>query len=429
VNGKKLVVQVSASVSKESVQSFFNVAGAIQQHLQPSLSGYLKINGGAITGLAYFYHGNLVYITHSIAPIDRLDLYLKDLGNRIPALGTDARNHLRLTLDPAADLQLYLPADFQGIATLVQDGILSAAAGQSLIETLSREALESLLLLQRSTYTFCAVEHSLNWVKPLNFAQLLSDCTERLEGWKALRSHIGSPYQRPYLVNPTESVHELFTSAEDAHLVKLLRGLSFRHLAMLTHQDELEIARKLYPLVLDHSIILHIPQPPFHELPSFLNLAPAADMNAGSLFPTYTLDEDKSSRKAELQTLSSSKTYKIACIDNSSAILQTIEQFLGAEHLSLFLIQDSVQALVEVMSVNPDVILLDAALPGVDGYEICRLLRKHVLFNVTPIIMMTGNNGLIDRAQAVMAGATDFIAKPFTQSELSKMVFRYLPNT
>jgi two-component system, chemotaxis family, response regulator PixG len=65
-------------------------------------------------------------------------------------------------------------------------------------------------------------------------------------------------------------------------------------------------------------------------------------------------------------------------------------------------------------------------MPKVDGYELCRLLRKHPTFKTTPIIMVTGNTGLIDRAKARLAWTTDYMTKPFTQSELSKMVFRHL---
>jgi two-component system, chemotaxis family, response regulator PixG len=431
MNGGIFVVQLSVSASKPSIQSFFNVADAIQHHLQQSLSGYLKINGGDISGFAYFHHGKLAYITHSVAPVTRLDLYLKDLSDCTPTLSIGLRNQLRLALDPTANLEFHLPADFQGIAALLQNRVLSAAVAQSLIETLSREALESLLLLQNSTYTFFAVEHSLDWVQPLNFDQLLNDCTERLEAWKNMRSHILSPYQRPYLRRQTETIQDSWASGDDTRLFKLLKGFSFRHLAILTHQDELDVARKLYPLILDDLIVLRTPQPPFHELPSFLNLDSATALDAASLFPMYVSNKAESSAKPELETgsltIAPSKTYRVACIDDSFAILQAIEQFLGAQHIALFLIQDSVKALAEVMSIDPDVILLDSNLPGVDGYEICRLLRKHPRFNVTPIIIMTSNNGLVDRAQAIMAGATDFIAKPFTQPELSKAVFRHLP--
>jgi two-component system, chemotaxis family, response regulator PixG len=424
---EQLKMSRSMSACKESTLLGSEVALVIQQHLQQSLSGYLRIDSGAITGLAYFQAGNLVYITHSIAPIARLDLCLKALSDRLPDLGIDVRNHLRLTLNPNADLAASLPADFQGIVELVQNCSLSVEDAQSLITTLSREALEALLMLSCQTYTFVAIEHSLDWLQSLNFAQVLADCTTRIRGWQTLRSHIWSPYQRPYFRNQAESAPDRLVSKEDIHLGKYLMGFSFRHLASLTHQDELDIARRLYPLIQDNLVVLRAPQPPFHELPSFLSLTSAASPSAEGGLSRSTATTKKPLRETISQTNFASQTYKVACIDDNFAILQTVEQFLSAPYLSLFLVQDSVKALVEVININPDIILLDTTLPTIDGYEICRLLRKHSRFGLTPIIMMTGNNGLIDRAQAIMAGATDFIAKPFTQLELSKIVFQHLP--
>jgi twitching motility two-component system response regulator PilG len=81
---------------------------------------------------------------------------------------------------------------------------------------------------------------------------------------------------------------------------------------------------------------------------------------------------------------------------------------------------------MEIVRIKPDMVLLDVGMPMIDGYKLCRLIRNHPLFQNTPIIMVTGNSGLIDRAKARVAGSTDYLTKPFTQTELVKMVFRYL---
>ena len=54
------------------------------------------------------------------------------------------------------------------------------------------------------------------------------------------------------------------------------------------------------------------------------------------------------------------------------------------------------------------------------------MLRKHPAFKKTPIVMVTGNTGIIDRAKAKMAGSTDYMTKPFTQSGLIEMVSSHL---
>jgi twitching motility two-component system response regulator PilG len=65
-------------------------------------------------------------------------------------------------------------------------------------------------------------------------------------------------------------------------------------------------------------------------------------------------------------------------------------------------------------------------MPDLDGYRLCRLVRNHSLFKETPVVMVTGNTGMIDRAKAKVAGATDYLTKPFSQAELENMVKKHL---
>jgi two-component system, chemotaxis family, response regulator PixG len=81
---------------------------------------------------------------------------------------------------------------------------------------------------------------------------------------------------------------------------------------------------------------------------------------------------------------------------------------------------------MKIIRINPDIILLDVGMPTIDGYKLCSMLRKHPAFKKTPIVMVTGNTGIIDRAKAKMAGSTDYMTKPFTQAGLIEMVSRHL---
>lgn len=118
--------------------------------------------------------------------------------------------------------------------------------------------------------------------------------------------------------------------------------------------------------------------------------------------------------------------YTIACIDDSPTVLQAISSFLNDSSVSVVMINDPVKALMQVMRSKPDIILLDVGMPNLDGYELCSLLRRHPSFKQTPIIMVTGHTGFIDRAKAKLVGASGYLTKPFTQSELVKTVFKYL---
>jgi twitching motility two-component system response regulator PilG len=122
----------------------------------------------------------------------------------------------------------------------------------------------------------------------------------------------------------------------------------------------------------------------------------------------------------------SKSTYTIACIDDSPTVLNAINSFLDDKSFSVVMINDPVRALMQVVRIKPDLILLDVEMPNLDGYELCSLLRKHSLFKTTPIIMVTGNTGFLDRAKAKLVRASGYLTKPFNQSELLKMVFKHL---
>lgn len=119
-------------------------------------------------------------------------------------------------------------------------------------------------------------------------------------------------------------------------------------------------------------------------------------------------------------------TYTIACIDDSPTVLQAIKSFLDDTSFSVIMISNPVQALMQIVRSKPDLILLDVEMPSLDGYELCSLLRRHPMFKTTPIIMVTGNTGFIDRAKAKLVRASGYLTKPFTQPDLLKMVFKYL---
>jgi two-component system, chemotaxis family, response regulator PixG len=413
-------MQLSMSELENKTHFSSNAVHIVRQHLQEQFNGRLEISSKTMKWFVYIDGGQLVYITHSIDPIDRLDSYLKGLSRRIPSISSDIRTRIRLSVDPHEEI--YLRPDLQGIGLLGQDNILNEEARITLAVELSREALESLLLIQECTYTSVLAKQPLEWANSIELDPLLATCNQRLQVWQSLQPYIWSPYQRPYLFSQSQSADKLSPETYQ-RLAKLLKGFSFRHLAALLDQDELRLVKSLYPLIVDKLILLRDPQPPYSDLPSFAKASSSEAAEAKE--ETALIAEATAGAEQHLPNVET-RVYRVACIDDSPAMLQTIERFLGSENLSLFLIQESVKALIEMMRIKPDLILLDVGMPKVDGYELCRLLRKHPAFKTTPIIMVTGNTGLIDRAKAKLAGTTDYMTKPFTQSELSKMVFRHL---
>ncbi|NJM18399.1 MAG: response regulator [Richelia sp. SL_2_1] len=120
------------------------------------------------------------------------------------------------------------------------------------------------------------------------------------------------------------------------------------------------------------------------------------------------------------------KIYTIVCIDDSPTVLNAIQYFLDEQFFNFIGFSEPLKALMQILSTNPDLILLDIEMPHLDGYELCSLLRKHTYFKDVPVIMVTGRKGLIDRAKAKMFRASGYLTKPFTQGELLKIIFQHL---
>ncbi|TAF49283.1 MAG: response regulator, partial [Oscillatoriales cyanobacterium] len=120
------------------------------------------------------------------------------------------------------------------------------------------------------------------------------------------------------------------------------------------------------------------------------------------------------------------KVKRVVCIDDDNVIRKTVESILNEQGYEATGISNPLEALSLVFKLKPDLILCDIAMPELDGYEICAMLRNSSAFRHTPIVMLTGIDGFIDRVQARMAGATDYFTKPFGESELLMLVEKYV---
>jgi twitching motility two-component system response regulator PilG len=125
-------------------------------------------------------------------------------------------------------------------------------------------------------------------------------------------------------------------------------------------------------------------------------------------------------------TVPPEKLYKIVSVDDSPTILKEISYFLENENFTVIAINDPLKAAMSIIRHKPDLILLDLNMAGIDGYELCRIIRNNSMFKNTPIIFVTGYKGIVDKVKARLVGASGYLTKPFTRAELLKMVFRHL---
>lgn len=120
------------------------------------------------------------------------------------------------------------------------------------------------------------------------------------------------------------------------------------------------------------------------------------------------------------------KTPTIACIDDSPIICEQMKVLVEEAGLNYFSVSDPLRAIAVVLTRKPDLIFLDLVMPNTNGYEICTQLRRLANFKDVPIIILTGNDGIIDRVRAKVAGSTDFLSKPLSAPMLKTVIDDHL---
>lgn len=106
---------------------------------------------------------------------------------------------------------------------------------------------------------------------------------------------------------------------------------------------------------------------------------------------------------------------RILVVDDDTALAEMVGLVLDAEGYDVTFCATGSEAVATFRAVDPDLVLLDLMLPGIDGIEVCRRIRAE---SDVPVIMLTARSDTLDVVAGLEAGADDYIAKPFKTQEL-----------
>lgn len=106
---------------------------------------------------------------------------------------------------------------------------------------------------------------------------------------------------------------------------------------------------------------------------------------------------------------------KILIVDDDVNIAELISLYLTKECFDTLIVNDGEEAIRQFSTYQPNLILLDLMLPGIDGYEVCREIRKN---SAVPIIMLSAKGEIFDKVLGLELGADDYMIKPFDSKEL-----------
>lgn len=122
-------------------------------------------------------------------------------------------------------------------------------------------------------------------------------------------------------------------------------------------------------------------------------------------------------------------TKTILVVDDSPTVRKLVAMTLEKRGYKVVSAFDGVAAIKEIAAHNPALILMDVNMPRLDGYQLCKLVKKHESTRHIPVLMLSGKDGMFDRLRGRLVGCSGYIAKPFVPEELVETVEQHLAAT
>lgn len=116
---------------------------------------------------------------------------------------------------------------------------------------------------------------------------------------------------------------------------------------------------------------------------------------------------------------------KVLVVDDSNTIRRSAEIFLKQGGHEVLLAEDGFDALAKVNDYQPNLIFCDILMPRLDGYQTCAIIKRNAKFSGVPVVMLSSKDGVFDKARGRMAGAQDYLTKPFSKEQLLQAVQQF----
>ena len=119
---------------------------------------------------------------------------------------------------------------------------------------------------------------------------------------------------------------------------------------------------------------------------------------------------------------------KILIVDDEPNIVISLEFLMQQSGYEVAIARDGEEALAQMVSFQPDLVLLDVMLPLRNGFEVCQKIRENSLWNQVKVVMLSAKGREIEVSKGLALGADAYITKPFSTKDLIAQVQRLLPD-
>ncbi len=349
--------------------------------------------------LVFFLSGQIIYATDKSTHLSRLSDYLRRY--KVEDALADIEDRKAASTLP----------EYDALWSLLKKQVLTPAQGRAIIAGMVQETLFDLLSIHQGNFVFELSPALAPQLTTLEITPLLAATVKQVQGWKQFHPQVRSPNQCPAIVQEAALKDAISETTFTALHRYADAKTSIRQIARYLNRDVLTVARAIYPYI-QKNIIQMVNSPALAATPSTDSSTQTTSSQAG--------------RIKEFELWHTPRPQRIVCIDDGLTIRETVTHILQPHGYEISTLGNPLEALSLVFQIKPDLILCDISMPELDGYELCAMLRESSAFRQTPIVMLTGRDGFVDRVHARVVGATDYLTKPFGETELLTLVEKYV---
>jgi chemotaxis family two-component system response regulator PixG len=349
----------------------------------------LLTNSGGRTWILPIHRGLIVYATGGEHPVRR---WRRNLAVYLPQIA--AEGLLENELMPSTAEGSSVCWQYQLLTSWLKQQKITSEQMARFVWSVTTEVLFDITQALQVGYELKPTSFTFTPTVLIDAAQALAEVERLWQAWQANRFNY-SPNSTPVIKQPEELQHSISTPAYKA-LSQLLDGQqTLRDIAVQMKRDVNSAVRSLLPYMQS----------------GLLDLINIPDLAAPVLSSPIPHDA-----QAPL----------IACVDDSSWVCHIMDKVMSAANYRFVGVNDALRAIGVLLALKPDLIFLDLMMPNINGYELCSRLRQLSCFQHTPIVILTGNDGIIDRVRAKMVGSSDFLSKPVDADKVLGTICKHL---
>ena len=280
--------------------------------------------------------------------------------------------------------------------------IIKARAIEYFLEILQSKQKLKLVSLPISPSSFLSLDFSPS-LNLLNIEDVLQDAQQKWLVWKHKELEQWSPNLAP-LLKDTDKLQQEVSGIVFQNFLLLLDGKkTLLDLAIRMNKDVIGLTSSLRNYVNQ----------------GLLDFVEVEDIEPPKLISSII-------SKAQVNQIVKNNKPLIVCIDDSPQICKVMEEIIINAGYRFISIQESITAIPTLITNSPDFVFLDLGMPIANGYELCTQIRRVSKLKDVPVVILTGNDGIIDRVRAKVAGATAFIAKPIEIEKITNTIDKFI---